>query len=299
MIPDIPNPEETKYFKAVTERLEYMGYISGYTMQAIPFDFRLASGQDLLSKNLVKVLKLMKTFTNKKAVIVAHSMGNTKTMHALWDMNQQDKDDNIHLYLALAPPVLGATKPISYLTCGSEVFSFLLHLGIDMKTWKTLGGTFPGVFKLLPTATYLTQADKPWMKLIQKRIQYEKGEISDPIFDFLPSKGDTCFENFNHKQCLTGLEVFDSYATYMSSNIDNSNVLDWVSKHTFSNFASKDKFYGLFDTRFETIQNLNVPIVKVYSCIVLTEGKFKYNIDPKVRSAENKFCGKSDFSWTN
>jgi hypothetical protein len=105
----------------------------------------------------------------------------------------------------------------------------------------------------------------------------------------LPSKGDTCFENFNQKQCLTGLEVFDSYATYMGSNIDNSNVLDWISKHTFSNFASKDKFYGLFDTRFETILNLHIPIVMVYSSFVPTEGKFKFNIDPKDRSAENKY----------
>lgn len=37
----------------------------------------------------------------------------------------------------------------------------------------------------------------------------------------------------------------------------------------------------------------------VYSSVVPTEGKFKFNIDPKVRSSENKFCGKSDFSWTN
>jgi hypothetical protein len=57
LIPDIPNPEWTGNFKGIKERLEYMGYESGLTMQAIPYDFRLNNGMDDLSKSYAKIIE--------------------------------------------------------------------------------------------------------------------------------------------------------------------------------------------------------------------------------------------------
>ena len=78
LIPGVINPEATQYFKAITDRFVAMGYIAGLTMQPLPYDFRMSSGYDEASKNLDKVAKKLKQFTNKKVIIVAHSHGNLK-----------------------------------------------------------------------------------------------------------------------------------------------------------------------------------------------------------------------------
>lgn len=298
LIPDIPNPEETEYFKLIIQKMTYMGYKSGLTLQALPYDFRLSSGQDLISKNLINTLNLMKQFTNKRAIIIAHSMGNTKVTYAFWNMLQSQKDNLIELYLALGPPLLGSAKPVSYLTCGSNEFAFLFNIGIDMKTWKRLAGSFGSIFELLPQKTFLTQADQLWMKKIMARVQYELGKSDDPVFDFLPKREYICFKNFDKKNCLVGFEEFDNYATtYLGERISNKNLLDWMTSHSFSKLANKDQMYSLFDKRFETLPNINVPSVFFYTSVVPTEGKFHFHINPQTRSRLDEFCSKKDFSW--
>lgn len=297
-IPDIPNPEETEYFKLIIQRLQLMGYKPGLTMQAMPYDFRLSSGYDQASKNLPAVLNLLKTFTNKKVVIAAHSMGNMKTAYAMWNMDQATKDSTVKMWLAIAPPFSGAAKPISYTTCGSNEFFFIDNLGIDMKTWKALAGSFPSIFELMPPPTYTTQASQAWMKKILARIAYEEGKSSDPIFDWLPTKSQICYPNFNQNMCTSGLEVFDDYAVFKQGVVTNSNLKDWLKQHSFSPYTSK--FWGLFDSRFETLPNVNVPLAVIYASIVPTEGKFVFFEDPTIPAGQNHFCKRpTQFTWTD
>lgn len=296
-INDIPNPEMTEYFKLMIQRLDLMGYRSGLTMQAVPYDFRLSSGFDQASKNLPGIIKGLFQFTNKKVVIAAHSMGNMKAAFGLWNMPQADKDNFIQMYLAIAPPWSGATKPISYTTCGSNEFSFPFHLGIDMKTWKALAGTFPAIYELLPELTYSTQINTPWMQKIMARIAYEAGQSSDPVFDWLPNKSQTCYTNFTKKACISGLENYNNYASYKGLPITNENVYDWVANYSFSQWSRQ--MYTLFDSRFDSLPNINVPLAVVYSTVVPTEGRFDFKQDPRITADQNKFCTNKEQTWTN
>ena len=81
------DPEMTQYMKMVVNRLKLMGYKSGLTMQAFPYDFRLNTGNDLASKGFSQTVKKLASFVGKKVVIAAHSMGNTKTLYGLWGMS--------------------------------------------------------------------------------------------------------------------------------------------------------------------------------------------------------------------
>jgi hypothetical protein len=85
LIPEIPNPESTGNFRGIRNRMELMGYESGLTMQAVPYDFRLNSGMDALGGAFSKIVKEMSEMVNKKVQIVAHSMGNLRTSYFLWN----------------------------------------------------------------------------------------------------------------------------------------------------------------------------------------------------------------------
>ena len=298
LLQGVPNPEGPSYFQLISRKLEEMGYINGLTMQAIPYDFRLSAGFDQASIHLSGVLKSLKEFANKKVVIIAHSMGNLKTASALWKMSQADKDNLIQMWASIAPPFIGATKPISYASCGSDEFYFgPVNIGLDMRTWKALVGSFPGVWELLPRTTYSTQANTPWMQKIMARIQYEKGASSDPVFSWLPTINQKCFLQFTQSNCYSGLEVLDNYADYIGSPVTNANIVDWVNKHSFSNYSAN--FFNIMDPNFETIPNPGVPMVLFYSTVVPTEGRFNFTQDPKVTSDQDKFCTKKDETWTN
>lgn len=297
LIPHIPNPEMTEYMTAVVKRLELMGYRSGLTYQALPYDFRVSSGFDPVSKNLGHTIKKMKELTNKKVVITCHSMGNMKTAFALWNMEQKDKDENIRMYLAIAPPFIGANKPVGYATCGSNEFAFPFHLGIDMATWKTLAGSFSAIFELLPKQTYLSQKDTPWLQKILQRVAYEKGESEDPVFDFLPKITENCYQNFTHSYCRSGIQPFDRFADYKGEKIDLTNLKKFMETYSFSPYT--EKMFTLWDKRFETIPNINVPTAIVYSTVVPTEGYFRYQEDPRDTANKNKFCNPKKFTWDN
>ena len=295
LIDGIIDPEVTQYFKLFINRLLEMGYKSGLTLQAIPYDFRLLSGEDQASSNLGTLIKTLSSFNNKKVVIVAHSMGNSKTMYGLWHMSQADKDSSIAAYFAVAPPFIGAAKPIDYLTCGSSEF-FFLHFGIDMKTWKLSAGSFTSVFELAPSTTYLTQANQPWMQKILARINYEAGKSSDPVFNFLPTTSQICYKNYTQKNCASGLEFYDNYINYKGTTVGNQGYRDWINQHSFNSHGSQ--IWPTIDGRFETMPNLGVPVVVAYTQVLETEGKYKYNIDPKIAADANRYCTDKEVSWT-
>lgn len=296
VIPDIPNPEETANFKLLIHRLKAMGYRSGLTLQAMPYDFRLATGQDTASRGLPTVLLNMKKLTNKKIVILAHSFGNLKAAYGLWSMDQADKDESVHVFLSLAPPFLGAAKPISYLTCGSNEFSFPFHLGIDMPTWIRIAGSFPSVFELAPQPSFVTQTGQTWMQRILARIAYENGTSSDPVYPWMPLRNDSCYQNFTNKSCSSGLFIMDHYASYLGLRVNNSNLHQWLYNHSFSN--NTDAMWTMVDPRWETLPNINVPTVIVYASIVPTEGFFTFNQDPKITWSKGEFCSSKNMSWS-
>jgi len=295
LIDGLIDPEMTQYYKDFIIRLKDMGYKSGLTLQALPYDFRLPSGYDLASKGLPNMIKKLKDLNNKKVIVASHSMGNSKTLYALWNMSQQDKDNNIALYFAIAPPFIGAAKPVDYLTCGSSEF-FHVDFGIDMRTWKLSAGSFLSIFELAPWTTYTTQASQPWMQKIKARIAYEQGQSSDPVFNFLPTKDKICFSKFTNKNCASGLEDFEQYGSYLGNPLTNANYRSWMNQHSFDTHAAQT--WPILDQRFETQPNPGVPTVVLYSQVLATEGKYNYKIDPLVASNANRFCTDKEAPWT-
>ena len=289
-------PEAAKYFRNIIDRLKQMGYRSGLTLQALPYDFRLNSGVDPVSKNLDKVIKRLKNFNNKKVIILTHSMGGTKAIYSLWNMNQEDKDENIALFIPMAPPFIGAGKPIQFLTCGTNQY-FKVFAGLDMQTFKKSAGTFPSILEMAPSMLYSREADQLWMKKVKERIAYENNESDDPVFDWLPTREQVCYQQYSQKTCRSGLQTFDNFGTYLKDTpITVDSYRAWINEYGFNQNA-KDIWHTL-DSRFDTMPNPGVPTVVMYSQVLDTPGIYSFNIDPRKASSVNRVCSKEEMTYT-
>ena len=294
LIRGLLDPEATQYLKGTINRLKEMGYRSGLTLQALPYDFRMSVGLDIASRNLGTIVKKLKALNNKKVVIAAHSLGNLKTSYGLRAMTQADKDENIALYVAIAPPYLGAAETVNFLSCGDDEF-YKFGFGINMAEWKSAIGTFAVIFELAPYPTYYSQASQPWMQKIMKRIDYENGKSSDPVYPFLPTKDQICYTKFNKKNCHSGLEVFDNFLQYGGKTYGASNYRDWLNEFSFSGITKEA--WNTIDSSFEQVTNLGVPIALLYTQILNTEGIFSYKVDPRIPASEDRFCNSKELSW--
>ena len=63
--------------------LETMGYQSGITFQAIPYDFRKAMRYGNTREVIIQSLEKLNNFTGKRSFIVTHSYGSLHALSAL------------------------------------------------------------------------------------------------------------------------------------------------------------------------------------------------------------------------
>jgi len=288
LLPDIPNPADQQYFKTIRDKLTDMGYVSGLTMQAIPYDFRVNSGNDYIKDGFSKILQNLHKLTNKKVIIIAHSMGNIRTTKYLWDMDQAIKDEVIGTYVAIAPPYLGAGEMTNFLFCGTSEFSFAFKIGLNFKVFKEAIGDFTSLYELAPTQTFQTQRDQPWMKKILSRIDYEQGKSEDPIFDWLPKREDICFTEYTNSKCSSGLYDYTDIGSMLGQPMTVNNFQSFVKEYSFSNI--KGDGFKCLDKRYETLPPLGVQMVLIYSTVVDTVGGTDFIKDPRDKTDQEEFC---------
>lgn len=291
LIPDIPNPEWTGNFKGIRNRLRHMGYESGLTMQAVPYDFRINCGDDLLGKAYPKIVQELSEMTNKKVQILAHSMGNMRTAYFLWNADQSFKDKYIDNYIAVAPTWIGSAKLLSYLTCGTKTYTFPFHSGFDWSTFKKTVYNFSSMYQMIPYNTFNSQKDTDWMKKIMKRIDYENGKTDDPVFEWLPTKEERCYLDWpDSPNCRSGLYVLDNYGSDKDGNkITNDNLKEMLGKLTWNQHS--DYQWKGRESRYETLPNFGVNLTTIFSQVLDTELGYNFKVNPKDwLNSQNKFC---------
>lgn len=289
IIPDIPNPRELTYYAVTKNRLEEMGYISGLTMQAIPYDFRSDNNNDPYIGAVPGIIKKLYKFNQKKIFLLGHSMGNHRVSNLLWSMSQADKDKYLTQYIAAAPVLIGAGEVNKYFLCGSTEYFFFFHLGIDMKTFRHSLGIFTSMYQLLPNKCYAVNQGEPWMEKIMKRIEYEQGKSDDPVFGWMPKRDEICFEKYpKSKNCISGLFDFKNFGQILGEEITVSNLEDIIKKYSFSDI--KDFGFDVVQENNVKLPSLGLPTSIVYSTRVDTEGGHNFKIDPREKTLKDEFC---------
>lgn len=295
LFPHMINPEPTAYYSMMISKLEGMGYSAGLSLIGLPYDFRSGESEDDYTRSLIYALNQLNTMTGKKTIITAHSMGNMRTINALWTMSQEDKDKLIHSYLALAPSYLGSPMIFKNLVCGAKDFDFLFGLlGIDFKRFKESIGSFLSTFELAPSLIYSNAADEPWMKAIKQRIKYENGELDSPgEIDWIPKRDQVCYKDFNQHKCRSGLYDFQKWGKYKDEVLDNSNYRQWISDYSF--FKNTQTLWKRFKKAFDsTLAHPGVKINLVYSGVLPTQMGYDYLRDPREYTNKDDFCPDKD-----
>ena len=99
-------------FQFTSDYLVSQGYEKGFSLAAVPNDFRKFISTNKFSHDaLVYHVNRMYELTGKPVVIIAHSFGNLVTLDALnKEKNDKRFTSKIKKWISLAPPFAGASK---------------------------------------------------------------------------------------------------------------------------------------------------------------------------------------------
>lgn len=268
--------------------LKNAGYISGLTVQALPYDWRISYKDNSLNQIYPKVLKRLWENTGKKVLIVAHSFGNMQTAHTLWKMPQADKDTYIARYIALAPPYIGSSQ-LTAGTIGYDsrfCFNFgFFDLGITPQTYKDAIADGKGMFNLMPKKAVSVNAGSNWWKAILGRMQAEYNNQAQPtgtIMDIFPPATATCAPYFKQRdaKCKLNLVDMDQAGSVNKETVTGSNLCDILGKYGIG-YKSQQMCQETADPNFDNLPNLGVQTNIVFGATIGTPYKFNFASDPR------------------
>jgi len=217
-------------FENIINRLINEGYESGFSLAAVPYDFRkFISTNNFAYRSLKYHIERMFNLTGKPVVIIAHSFGNLVTLTTLNKLIKEDENikNMVKKWISIAPPFAGATKAADNFLHGINDFDFTKSIKTKDIFSEIIGGgvtfekfgqnimlkSIPTVYELRPftifSKLFSSEDYTDFANAIRKRIDLEKncrdkecsiediekgGEDFDKYFsDYFPSlKLDQC-----------------------------------------------------------------------------------------------------------
>jgi hypothetical protein len=275
-----------KAFNDIIKFLERAGYVSGLTLQAMPYNFFLSYRNNEFKYSFMPSLERMRKLTGKKVTIVAHSMGNLNTLHNLSLMTKEEKQNLIFNWISMAPPFLGAHFTVKALVAGMDGLQvFSGRLGLHLKAASYITKFNLSMYELLASDPEEVYKGQGWLKNVEKRLKYESdpGQIpySDSGLTFWPPANDVCYEKslLFHKlpYCLTRL-------TRQSDEVIIKIMED---EYRMRNFDELIKTYGLEKEQLDLAHKLRandlynvipeVPVILIYTSAVPTPQRYEFD----------------------
>ena len=148
--------------------LNIAGYRKGLTYQSMPYDFRLSMRLNGLNKIFKKNLKRINKITQKKVIIVSHSLGGVNVLNQLSKINQEEKDKMIAFWISQGTPFLGAIKTTRILLSGLHEFYFKIF-GFHFKPSVKVTSSHPVYYELLYKNPFKIYKDHSWFQWVEDR----------------------------------------------------------------------------------------------------------------------------------
>lgn len=175
------NPDDANIFGSLVDVLEDLGYEKGFSLAAVPNDFRrFISTNDFAYNSLKYHINNMYTLTGKPVVIIAHSFGNLVTLNTL--KKDESLKDKIKKWISIAPPFGGATKAVDNFLHTIPDFDFEIKGDLQSK-FEPFGQYLmlkkvPTVYELRPYQVFWdyfnSEENKDFAEAIRERIELEK-----------------------------------------------------------------------------------------------------------------------------
>ena len=178
--------------------LKSMGYVSGITLQVVPYDFRKMVYENKTAEKIRLGLRIMNTFTGKRAMMIGHSYGNNIVMNGLKNLTQTERDLLVDQYWALGGPFLGTNGATMYLG-GQNNWMYLasskqkLHFdwvakyfdGINPTLSKMLYPYINSMYEFIPMSE---QLDAAWKTYQQRKGTLQDAKVPQVLLDQLENQ---------------------------------------------------------------------------------------------------------------
>lgn len=221
------------------KNLDNLGYVSGLTVQALPYDFRRRATRNGFVQKFKLSLKIIKYLTNKRSVVLGHSYGNNMVMNGLKGLTVKEKDSLVREYFAVGAPFLGSLEGLFFFFGNSSFFEFNV---LEFMKWDWLNSQFNGISPFYAKQIYpyidalyefvpqLNQIKGLLEKVKGKQKDFELLGIPNSFFDKVLDDA----EFFANNSVLTQKIEKDKKEAFSLSEIN-----EMMSKYSISEFSEK------------------------------------------------------------
>ena len=233
------NNKASESFHSIVARLTQRGYNFGFSLGAIPNDYRRYLGTNKFAKNAFRyqIENLYKN-TGKPVVIIAHSFGTLLTLTNLVREEHKDLIPKIKKFVALAPPFSGSAKLTRVFFFADDTWEQSIGV-INILHFDAFGQLL--LYKSLPTIPELRPL--PMAAKIFTDSSYK--DLGDAIRERLKAE-DNCL---NNKICFDlKAEKFDKYFKgYFPSLEDEECANNKISAESNQKTLNNKCFTGIFN----------------------------------------------------
>ena len=274
---------DTRCFKEMIQKFKMMGYVSGLTLQSLPYNFFKSYRNSEIEVFFFDNLKRLFDFTRKKVVVIGHSLGNMHIYYNLKQLEQGVKDKFIKNWIAIAPPFLGSLLVNKNFLGGDDSLIIVKDIvGLHFKA-ASIASNILGGYELRAKDPFSLYKNEKWFQDIKKRSLYEEGKVDyrNSGFDFLPKIEDNCSNFENYSDCKMGLYDISKNFTFQILNKNYTLENDYLLFSKWNLTENSEVFYNITkDKELEELKNPGVPLITM----ILRSGKtikqliYNYNI---------------------
>lgn len=267
-------------FGPLIKALEYIGYISGLTLLAMPYNYYYSYRFNEAILSFQTTLKKLNTYTGKKAIVVAHSLGNLNVLYNLSLMKKELKQKLIFSFVSISAPFMGTPKSQKNLIAGSDEFSVMngwlgFHFGPYMETITNQ----MSVYELSAKCPFklFDKEENRWFQAVKKRMKYEAEfpaiDHKDSGFLFWPKVDQICHESNKpgvNPDCR--MDFYDTKEIPTVKIVDDSFPMS-KTRELLERFKLNDNspaFYSkLYDEEIYKV-NPEVPVILIFTSVIPT-----------------------------
>ena len=262
----------------------YLGYVSGLTFQAIPYNFYYSYKKNEFLHNFKNNVKRLNDLTGKKITILAHSMGNLNVLHNLSKMTKAEKKALIFNWISIGPPFLGTAKTQKTLISGNGDYITLGgYFGFHFDAFAKTTTNQMSLYELSAKDPFALYSGQQWFDKIKQRIKYENEFPNIPFensgISFWPPKDAVCHEA--GKEALNvgcTIDVFDTTNEPMMQIGNQTYTIKDTTKllEDFHLNPRSSLLNEKLNTDDLTSTNPEVPVILIYTASIMTPKFFQF-----------------------
>ena len=287
------------YRKTINRFLE-AGYLSGLTLQALPYNFEKLTRDNRLGKKFEGIIDNMYSMVGKSVAVMAHSFGNSQAYYNILRLKKKNKSYKVKSFFAMSPPFLGNQKSTWRRWGATSEFHFdfgLYRFGLTPNVTRRVLSISGVGFDMFSRKHYSRHASSKWIKAIKLRIAQENGKKlkrkNHKFFDIFPHPDTKCFNDeyaeLRSTKCTTGLYEIQDLGLVNGEKVTTENLPKIVKKYAHDPKMGDLMKERVEDNTFIDFENPGVQTNIIYISLLKTPSRVFYDQDPKIKSKAGKF----------